>query len=80
MHGLLRLEYLYCDPTFTAPLIVLIFFSAEEYIPRGRDLVFEVTMWNVVPNYMIGMPNMFKVYDKDKDGYITKHEVCLQSD
>ncbi|XP_071813195.1 peptidyl-prolyl cis-trans isomerase FKBP2-like [Apostichopus japonicus] len=48
---------------------------SEEYIPRGRDLVFEVQMWNVVPNYMIGMPNMFKVYDTDKDGYLTKKEI-----
>ncbi|KAJ8037175.1 Peptidyl-prolyl cis-trans isomerase FKBP9 [Holothuria leucospilota] len=47
---------------------------SPEYIPRGRDLVFDIVLWNVAANYMIGMPNMFKVYDKDKDGYITKKE------
>lgn len=34
-------------------------------------------MWNVVPNYMAGMPNMFKVYDKDNDQYLTKKEVSF---
>ncbi|PIK50279.1 putative peptidyl-prolyl cis-trans isomerase FKBP14 [Apostichopus japonicus] len=48
---------------------------SEKYVPRGRDLVFEVQMWNVAPNYMFGMPNMFKVYDTDQDGYLTKKEV-----
>ncbi|XP_071493483.1 peptidyl-prolyl cis-trans isomerase FKBP14-like [Diadema antillarum] len=43
-------------------------------VPRDQKLIFEVEMMFMGPNYAKGMPNMFKVYDDDKNGKISHDE------
>ena len=55
-------------------------FSAEGVVPRDQKLIFEVELMHITPNYAKGLPNMFKVYDTDKDEYLTVEEVRTGAD
>ncbi|XP_782646.1 peptidyl-prolyl cis-trans isomerase FKBP14 [Strongylocentrotus purpuratus] len=44
-------------------------------IPRGQKLIFEVELMQMGPNYIKGLPNMFKVYDTDKDNLLSHGEI-----
>lgn len=52
-----------------------IFDPKDGKIPRDQKLIFEVEMMSMGPNYIKGLPNMFRVYDTNKDEILSHDEI-----
>ncbi|XP_041474433.1 peptidyl-prolyl cis-trans isomerase FKBP14-like [Lytechinus variegatus] len=52
-----------------------VFDPEDGVIPRGKKLIFEVEMMEMGPNYVKGLPNMFKVYDVNANGQLSHDEL-----